>query len=211
MQKNITSVILKKIRKSDNFKMSMIKKNSKEVIIKEAFEIVKEEGIDNLNARKLAKKLKSSVQPIFYQFNSMEELKKELLNFCLNYYQDYLLKFKNNKLKYKEIGLNYINFAKENPNIFKFIFMQEYSIKIEEFSCFDKGYEEAEKILYAQNSNISMVSIKKFHLKMWMFIHGISCLLVTKTCKFTEEEMSNLLTEEFQALLGSIIKNQKES
>lgn len=185
--------------------MPITQKNSKEDIIKVSFQILKEEGIEKLNARKIANKLNTSVQPIFYQFDSMEGLKKELLNFCLNYYQDYIFDFKTNYSKYKEIGINYIRFAKYNSNIFKFIFMQGYHIKIEEFLYFDKSYEEVEKILYEQN-DISFENIKRFHLKMWMFTHGISCLVATGTCEFSDEEINNLLTEEFQALMSSIIK-----
>lgn len=49
-------------------------------------------------------------------------------------------------------------------------------------------------------------NIKRFHLKMWMFTHGISCLVATGTCEFSDEEISSLLTEEFKALISSIIK-----
>lgn len=37
-----------------------------EDIIKTAFQIVSENGIESVNAREIAKNLKASVQPIFY-------------------------------------------------------------------------------------------------------------------------------------------------
>ena len=183
--------------------MSKKEKIQKRDIIIAAFEILREKGIEKLTVRDIAKKLHCSIQPVFYKFNSMEDLKKELLEYSLTYYNDLLFQFKNEESKYKEIGINYINFARNESNIFKFIFMGDYDIKIEEMAYFDKSYEEVEKILQKQN-DISMKIVKRFHLKMWMFTHGIACLLATHTVEFSDKEISDLLTEEFQALLYSV-------
>ena len=54
--------------------MPPVKKFSREDIIEAGCEIVNKEGIEALNARRVAKELNSSVQPIFHYFESMEEL-----------------------------------------------------------------------------------------------------------------------------------------
>ena len=36
---------------------------------------------------------------------------------------------------------------------------------------------------------------------MWMFTHGIATLLATDTVLLTEEQISNLLSSQFQALM----------
>ena len=56
--------------------MPSSKKTTKEDIIKASFGILKEQGIEKVTARDIAKKLNSSVQPIFYQFKNMDDLKK---------------------------------------------------------------------------------------------------------------------------------------
>ncbi len=175
----------------------------KEEIIKTAFSIVREEGIEGVNAREIAKRLNCSVQPIFYRFKNMEELKQELLEYAKEYYKNYLLNMNEKGPKYRQIGINYIQFAKEETNVYKFIFMGNYKIKIEEFAFFDTSYTEVEKTLQIQN-DISMEMAKKFHLKMWLFVHGISCLIATNTCCFTDEEIKLLLAEEFQILRKSL-------
>lgn len=40
-----------------------------------------------------------------------------------------------------------------------------------------------------------------FHSKMWLFTHGIATLIATNTIKFNEQEISELLSYEFKALL----------
>ena len=60
--------------------MAGVARIQREDIINTAFEIVKEKGMEGLNARDVAKKLNCSIQPIFYQFSNMEELKQKQQN-----------------------------------------------------------------------------------------------------------------------------------
>ena len=128
----------------------------------------------------------------------------------MDYYRKFLLTFKGDTPKYRQVGLNYIRFAKEESNVYKFIFMGDYQIKIEEFAFFDKSYTEVEKTLQIQNG-LSVEMAKKFHLKMWLFVHGIACLIATNTCIFSDEEISKLLAEEFQILRKSINQQDEEN
>ena len=50
--------------------MPAVKKINKEDIIKAGVEIVRKEGITNLNARKIASSLNCSTQPIYYLYSN---------------------------------------------------------------------------------------------------------------------------------------------
>ena len=69
--------------------MSSAKRINKEDIIEASFSCVREKGIEGVNAREIAKRLNCSVQPIFYRFKNMEELKQEVLDFSLDYYKKF--------------------------------------------------------------------------------------------------------------------------
>ena len=53
---------------------------TKEVILKGAFELLKEQGIENVTARKLATHIGCSTQPIFRVYENMESLRNDLFN-----------------------------------------------------------------------------------------------------------------------------------
>ena len=55
------------------------KKIEKENIIDTCLKITRREGIDALNARKVAKALGCSTQPLFYYYENMDEIKNEVL------------------------------------------------------------------------------------------------------------------------------------
>lgn len=56
-----------------------IKKITSEEIIESALNFIKEKGYENLNARSLASHLKCSTQPIYFQFQNMNDLKLNVL------------------------------------------------------------------------------------------------------------------------------------
>ncbi len=171
-------------------------------VINAAYEIVRKEGMDGINARAIAKKLNSSVHPIFQHFNNMEELKKEVLNKILDVYHNYMLQGIDKEKPYKEIGKNYIRFAKEEPKLFQIIFMSGKSLSPETLVTCDSVFSSIKQTI-KEAANLKSEDIRNFHIKMWIFTHGIATLIATNTCDFTNEQISNLLTEEFRALTST--------
>lgn len=168
------------------------KKYTKEEIIKIAYRIVEEEGFEKLNARRIAKELNSSVQPIFHNFTSMEEVKNAVCDEIYKTYKSYMER-KTEKPAYKQSGLSYIAFAKEHPELFKILFMKETNNNPESFIIADSEGEEI--IRRGQElTGLSYEEQKKFHVKVFLFTHGIACLLATKTVKLNDEEIEELLT-----------------
>ena len=66
-------------------------KITKEMILDAAFEIAKEEGIEGVSNRTIAKRLNSSIRPIYYQFENSKELNQELRIKIEKYFYHYLM------------------------------------------------------------------------------------------------------------------------
>lgn len=182
--------------------MAGVTKIQREDIINTAINIVRESGLENVQARNIAKKLNCSTQPIFYQFANMDELKKVIFEKIIEVYRNYLTVDQNYEHPYKEMGKGYIRFAKEEPKLFSLIFMSENDLSTKNFLSYDK--ETGENILKHVSSVTGITKkedISNFHLKMWTFTHGIATMIATKTCKISDEEISKMLTEEFTALM----------
>ena len=91
----------------------------KEDIIEAACAVVKKEGLTAINARRVAKELGCSVQPIFYQFENMEDLKQATILHIRKIYQSYMIAGSKEEKAYRGMGLAYIRFAKDYPDFFK--------------------------------------------------------------------------------------------
>lgn len=181
--------------------MSKPTKITKELILEKAFEIARTQGIEKVSNREIAKKLNSSIRPIYYQFENSEELYNELLMKMEKYFYRFLLDNTiENIPKYKQVGINYIKFAKCEPKIFKALFMRETNLVVENFIEQTKEFKEVEKFIKI-STNLKDEEIKTFHVKMWIFTHGLATLVANNTINLTDNQIKELLSYEFQALM----------
>ncbi len=165
---------------------------SKQDVVQVAYEIVKEEGLEGINARKIAKKLNSSVHPIFNHFENIEELKKAVVEKIVETYHSYMISGKGKEKYYKQMGLSYIQFAKDFPQFFRIMFMNPTRLSAEKFIMADSAGDEiikAGQIL----TGLSYEEQKRFHVRVWIFTHGIACLVATNTVKLSNKEIEEML------------------
>lgn len=192
---------------------------TKEMILNAAFDITRNEGIEKLSNREIAKKMNCSIRPIYYQFKNSEELYKALYNKINSYFYDFIMKnIADDIPHYKQIGINYIKFAQEETNLFKVLFMSPSRNLPNTFVATDKTGFAGVVAAIKLSTHLSDKAIKSFHTKMWIFVHGIATLTVSRSFKFTDEQIKDLLSQEFQALMlleenpnnKWILKNKKD-
>lgn len=177
-------------------------KISKDMILDAAFEIVRKDGIEKLSNRELANKLKCSIRPIYYQFENVDEMQQELYKKIEKYFYKFLFKHIIKGVpQYKQIGINYIKFAKKEKKLFQILFMGELGLTPNAF--ISKSGEDYDKIenLIRISTNLSDKDIKGFHTKMWIFCHGIATLVANNTVSLTDKQIEQLLSYQFQALM----------
>lgn len=182
------------------------RKINKDDIVNASVEIIREEGMESLNARRIAKELGCSTQPIFYIYSGMEDIKKDALRKIAKIFDEAMLKSNYDKPAYKDIGRNYIKFAKEEPIFFKLLFNSEINEGAIEFIQLTGS---SEKIFTTISNQTGMPKdkVQFFHLKMWLYVNGIANLVSNKTCDFSDDEIDNLLREQYISMILLEIHN----
>lgn len=177
-------------------------KISKDMILDAAFKIAREEGIEKISNREIAKKLDCSIRPIYYQFENVQEMQKELYIKIEKYFYQFLMDNMVDDIpKYKQIGIHYIKFAQKEKKLFQILFMGDIGLTPNAFiSKAGKDYEDIEKLIKT-STNLDKEEIKDFHTKMWIFTHGIATLVANNTVHLEEKQIKELLSNEFQALM----------
>ena len=177
-------------------------KISKDMILDAAFEIVRKDGMEKLSNRELANKLKCSIRPIYYQFENVEKMQEELYLKIEQYFYKFILDNMVEEIpKYKQVGINYIKFAKKEKKLFQILFMTDVGLTPDAFVLkAGEDYKEIEKLIKI-SANIKEEDIKDYHTKMWIFCHGIATLVANDTIKLTDNQIQDLLSYEFQALM----------
>lgn len=173
-------------------------KITKDDIIKTAVELVRANGEQSVNARAIAAALNCSTQPIFSNFATMDELQNTTIAAAYEIYLDFLNReAESGKYpQYKAFGMAYIRFAKEEKELFKFLFMRNRNGK-ELIPTPD--FEESIGIIMNTNG-ITKEKAKLMHLEMWTCVHGIGTMLATSFVSLEQELVSNMLTDVYQGI-----------
>lgn len=173
-------------------------KFTREEIIQEALDLTRKNGISAVTARALGERLHSSVKPIFGQFKNMEEVQKEVLkaSYGLSRTRMQELMESGEYPPYKASGIAYIRFAKDEPELFKLLYMRDRSNE----SFDDKIYmkplmEEVQKKL-----DLSEDDAYLFHLEMWIFVHGIAVMTATSYLEWDMDKVSEVLSDAYMGL-----------
>lgn len=181
-------------------------KFTKEEIIEAALEIVRNEGFFALTARALGARLGSSARPIFTVFQSMEEVQQAVIDAAKALYKEYIQKGLSDTPAFKNVGMQYILFSVNEPKLFQLLFMKEHT-DVPELSAvlpiIDENYD-AILLSVKEGYGVTRETAEKLYRHLWIYTHGIAALCATKTCRFTGEEISTMLTEVFVGLLKSL-------
>ena len=177
-------------------------KISKEQIIEKALFVVRDKGASALTAKALAQALSCSTQPVFWHFENMEELKKEVFAAALKIFGQALRREVVCESRYLALGLNYIHFAAEERELFRLLFMSD-------FGGTDRVRVELEKdyvlSVIELTDGVSGTAAEDIYREMWLFSHGIAAMTVTGTARFSDDETRRMLSRVYRGLLKSEI------
>ena len=176
-------------------------KITKEEIINKTLELIRENGEDAVNARTIASALGCSTQPIFSNFESMEDLYAQVINAIYRLYTGFI----ENELRsekyppYKAYGMAYIHFAKEEKELFKLLYMRDRS-KEADADSIDSDLNRSMVSLVQENTGLESQNANLFHLEMWAYVHGIATMFATGFLDLDWELVSKMLTDSYQGL-----------
>lgn len=189
-------------------------------IIEKALDIVHTEGIDRLTSRELGAQLGSSARPIFTVFESMDEVKLEVIRHARELYRQYVERGLKAKLAFQGVGVAYITFALKEPKLFQLLFMnaqttkddagEAVSVNVSQIlPLIDDSYE---KILRSVQEpyGLDRQTADRLYQHLWIYTHGIAAMCATRLCNYTMEQMKEMMKEVFDGLL-SRIKNEQQS
>ena len=172
---------------------------TKEMLLEVAFELVREEGVDNLTARKLAAKAGCSTQPIFRTYKNMEEVAEDVFDKAMKYYNDYYKNYKkNSSVPFVDLGMAYIAFAQKDKNMFKLLFLSEQRFGHSLYEILNGELQfVAHEINKAKNTGCSNPS--GLFMQMWIFIHGAASMSLTGDYDLVGDETKELLIKSYKA------------
>ena len=187
-------------------------KFTKEQITKAALGVVSEKGAQALTAKELGAALGTSTTPIFTVFDSMQEVQDAVMLAAMERFEEYAHKAAHIKPVFKQIGMQMILFAKEEPKLYQLIFMSS----ISEAQTFDDIYAHLGSLadecldVLQKDYDLSKDNAKTLFEHVWIHTFGIGALCATGMCDFSHEQIAQMLTQDFIAMM-MLMKSGKPS
>ena len=182
-------------------------KYTKEEIINAALDMVREKGANSLTARDLGKKLNTSTRPIFTAFENMEDLKNSVTDAGVEMFREYSKNFTDYTPAFKQMGMQIISFATEEPRLFELLFMQKNPEALQGL----KAVEEACVEVISKDYDLDCKQARMLFEQVWTFTFGLATLSAMKVYEYTEEQISDMLTREFTGAVMMMKSNTKKT
>ena len=178
-------------------------KFTKEEIVAAALELVSEKGIEALTARELGVRLGSSARPIFTVFNSMEEVQEEVRAAALKRFESYTEKAMHYTPVFKQVGMQMILFAMEEPKLYQLVYMSENAGATDFESIVERLGDVAQLCVdvIQRDYGLSAEDAKTLFEHVWIYTFGIGALCATGMCRFSQDEIIKMLGQDFMAML----------
>lgn len=186
-------------------------KFTKDEIVSAALELVSRKGLEGLTARELGDALGSSARPIFTAFRNMEELEQEVRRAAMNRFHAYAEQAVPGMPLFKQVGMGMVLFGAQEPKLYQLLFMQEN----QEAATFEDVFG-----LLGPKAQVCMDSIREEYglspdrarmlfENVWIYTFGVGTLCATRVCRFSQEQLGQMLSTQFRAMLH-LAKSQEE-
>ncbi len=188
-------------------------KFTREEIIEAALTLAADKGIHALTARELGAALGSSTRPIFTAFQNMEEVLHEVRKAAVARFSAYAKKAEEFTPVFKQVGLQMIMFAYEQPKLYRLLFMSEKP----EAQTFEDVYQNLGEIaplcveVIQRDYDMSYDNAMLLFRQIWIYTYGVGALIATGMCSFRMEEIQDMLSREFVAMLMLIKSGRAEN
>lgn len=178
--------------------MPAIAKVTKEMIVDAAFEIAKEMGAENINARTVSQKLGCSTQPVLYHFKTMEDVRmaahKKASEFHIDYVTNLCNKYERPML---EVGMRHIHFAVEEKNLFRFLFHSNYYSGVSLSDWFKGENFDSLFLILMRQAKVDRQQAYRIFSQIFLVTHGIASLLADNAMVYDEDYCINTLSNAY--------------
>ena len=165
---------------------------NKEMIINSAFEIVREEGFYNISARKIAKKIGCSTQPIYWVYKNMDDLIQDVINKMISYLNGMHKSYKKSGKPFLDYGLGYVYIAHAEPVFFKAMYVDNIlNLKMTDIVLKKEMLDIMKQ--EAQGMNIPDDKLLEIATNAWCLAHGIASLIASEMLIYDEENVEKML------------------
>ncbi|QGY97292.1 TetR/AcrR family transcriptional regulator [Lactobacillus johnsonii] len=191
--------------------MARKKEIDKQRILDAAYKLAVRGGIESLTARNVAKAVNCSTQPIYLEFESMQDLRNQVLEKISDELKSNTLQQNFTGEPLIDLDLSYLYFAKEHVDLFRAMFVDgKFGNQMIVDTLMGLGLEKFKQQFDAEQ--FSEERLNHIVISNWIAATGLATLLINKMANFTQAQMISVLKAQIhEAMLNDRLTNVEEN
>ncbi|KRK07885.1 transcriptional regulator [Lactobacillus pasteurii DSM 23907 = CRBIP 24.76] len=182
--------------------MARKKEVSREKILDIAYKMAINDGLDGITARNIAKAGHFSTQPLYLEFENMDEIKSEILRRISTDLKEHTLQKKFTGKPLIDLDLSYINFSKQHTKLFKAMFVDgKFGSEIIEGTLLELGTEKFKE--QYPDRNFDDEKLHQIIVFNWINTIGLTALIVNEIAHFEQEQVINVLQSQISQAINN--------
>lgn len=191
--------------------MARKKEIDKQRILDAAYKLAVRGGIESLTARNIAKAVNCSTQPIYLEFENMQDLRNQVLARISDELKSNTLQQNFTGEPLIDLDLSYLYFVKEHVDLFRAMFVDgKFGNQMIVDTLMGLGIEKFKQQFDAEQ--YSDERLKHIIVANWIAATGLATLLINKMANFTQAQMISVLKAQIHdAMLNYRLTNVEEN
>lgn len=191
--------------------MARKKEIDKQRILDAAYKLAVRGGIESLTARNIAKAVKCSTQPIYLEFENMQDLRNQVLAKIYDELKSNTLQQNFTGEPLIDLDLSYLYFAKEHIDLFRAMFVDgKFGNQMIVDTLMGLGLEKFKQQFDAEQ--FSEERLNHIVISNWIAATGLATLLINKMANFSQAQMISVLKAQIhEAMLNDRLTNVEEN
>lgn len=191
--------------------MARKKEIDKQRILDAAYKLAVRGGIESLTARNIAKVVNCSTQPIYLEFENMQDLRNQVLARISDELKSNTLQQNFTGEPLIDLDLSYLYFAKEHVDLFRAMFVDgKFGNQMVVDTLMGLGLEKFKQQFDAEQ--FSEERLNHIVISNWIAATGLATLLINKMANFTQAQMISVLKAQIhEAMLNDRLTNVEEN
>lgn len=191
--------------------MARKKEISRDKILDVAYKMAVKDGIEGLTARSIAKTGHFSTQPLYLEFNNMNDLREQVLKKISDDLRTKTLQQSYTGDALIDLDLSYIEFAQKHVNLFRAMFVDgKFGSKVISDTLMDLGIEKFKE--QYPDTQYDEDRVRDIVIANWISTTGMAALVVNKIATFNQTQIINVLNAQIHdAMLNDRLSETQEN
>lgn len=178
-------------------------KITKDMIVEAAFQIAREHGAEQINARALSERLGCSTQPVMWHFKTIADIKKAAYEKANSFHTAHVM-YIQDQAPMKAIGLNYIHFAATEPNLFRFLFQSDGFSGMSFTDLLNSDELTPIYTILSKETKTGLDDAKQIFKTLFLYVHGYASMLANNSMTYDPDEVAHELGSAFAVAISAV-------